>query len=267
MAGRVVGPMTLEQLAKNIFWGSLIVGGFTFFQKDELPPSYEMLDQLERAPLQTPTSVAPFSVRKGDITYVITPLYDYELYGLIVSDHLSSSWWDYYHEEWKDTLNFKDIGVIWGDNVKSGVYQDMVFRSESWTLYWKAKPGRDSKVGPKFKNEEGSNNHILCGDPAVARSIKKSTRGDQIFMKGYLVNYAHSHNAYTRKTSTVRTDSGCEVVFVTEFKVLKKAALFGQSLWRFSKGALLGSFLFWFCAYGVRLSRGNSRLDQEVQNV
>lgn len=259
--------MTLEQLPKNIFLGAWIVFGIAFFQKDDLPPASEMLSSLAREPLQTETTASAFPVKKGDITYTITPVYNYELYGLIVSDHLSSAWWDYYHEAWKDALNFKDIGVIWGDNVKSGVYRDMEFRSESWTLYGKAKAGRDSQVWSKFKNEEASNNHLLCGDARVARAIRNSASGDQIFMKGYLVNYSHSNNAFTRKTSTIRTDSDCEVVFVTDFKVLKKAAIFGRSLWRFSKYGVLFSLLLWFFVYGVRVSRGNLSLDREVSHV
>ncbi|MBI5873690.1 MAG: hypothetical protein HZB36_06065 [Candidatus Omnitrophica bacterium] len=246
--------MQVDKVLKNIFFASIIVCGIAFFQKDTFPPPSEILSQLFREPLQTETIAKPFSIKKGGITYQITPLYNYELYGMVVSYHLASSWWDYYHGEWKDALNSKDLGVVWGDNIKSGVYQDMRFKSGSWTLYWNAKSGKDY-AWSKFKNEAISNNHLLSSDAKVSRAIMGAQLGDQIYMKGYLANYSHSNGAFNRGTSTCRTDTGnsCETVFVTDFKVLKKANVFWRILFRLSKYIVFISLIAWFAVYYNRV--------------
>jgi hypothetical protein len=248
--------MQVDKVLKNIFLASIVVFGIAFFQKDNFPPPSEILGQLFREPLQTETMARPFSVKKGGFTYQITPLYSYELYGMVVSYHLASSWLDYYHGDWKDALNSKDIGLIWGDNIKSGVYQDMKFGSGSWTLYYNAKAGRETQVWSKFKNEAVSNNHLLSNDAKVSKAIMSAQIGDQVYLKGYLASYSHSNGGFQRGTSTSRTDSGnhaCETVFVTDFKILKKANVFWRSLYRISKYILFISLIAWFAVYYNRV--------------
>ena len=41
---------------------------------------------------------------------------------MIVSYHHSASFIDISHKQWNDYLNTKDICVIWGRNVETGVY-------------------------------------------------------------------------------------------------------------------------------------------------
>ena len=65
----------------------------------------------------------------------------------------------------------------------------------------------------------------------LSRRILKVRPGDQIYFKGYLVNYSQPANQFFRGTSTVRDDTGngaCETVFVTDFKILKRA----NPVWR-----------------------------------
>ena len=59
------------------------------------------------------------------MTYRIDPLYTYDLHGLVVSRHDSTSWTDYLHRESNDHLNVVDLCVIWGRNAISGGYRDM----------------------------------------------------------------------------------------------------------------------------------------------
>ncbi len=236
---------SLEKFSKNLFLAGLLLLCISYFQKDKFPQVSEILPQLYKEPSQAQTQTQPFSVKKRGFTYNITPIYNYELYGMVVSYHLSSVWWDYYHnEEWKDYLNFKDIGFIWGDNLKSGVYRDMKFRSQSWTLYWSPR-SCNSVAWSKFKSSEASNNHILASDPEVEREIMQAEKGDQVYMKGYLVNYSNSANSGDRKSSTVRDDSGCEVVFVTDFKVLKKSNVLWRFLYTLSKYFVFAGFFGW----------------------
>jgi len=249
-----------EKILRNLFFvfiALLVVSGLN---KDKYPQVFEILPELYIQPLQTTTQAVPFKIIKKGLTYNIVPVYNYELYGMVVSYHHSSSWSDYYHQEWKDYLNYKDIGLIWGSALKSGVYHHMKFKSGSWTLYWQ--PKNRLYRGPEFRNDEGSNNHVLSNDPKVTSAIMNSERGDQIYMKGYLVNYSNKDNGSTRNTSTVRSDSGCEVVYVTDFKILKKANVLLRLTYKVCKYGALISFLllvfFWY-------KRASSAVDETRQ--
>jgi hypothetical protein len=65
----------------------------------------------------------------------------------------------------------------------------------------------------------------LSDNEQVREIIRGVKIGDQVHLKGMLVNYAWaSRPNWSRNSSTTREDSGrraCEVVFVDEFEVLK----------------------------------------------
>ena len=82
------------KIIKWILFISLIVFGISFFQKDKLPDRNEIVSQLLQEPVQKETKQVPFEVEKNGVAYTITPLYDYELNGLIVSYNHTDSWWD-----------------------------------------------------------------------------------------------------------------------------------------------------------------------------
>lgn len=219
----------------------------SIFQKDRLPKKEEILDKLYQEPTQTETTAIQFNTKVGGITYTITTLYDYELYGLIVSYHHSTSWWDYYHERWGDFLNLKDICVIWGDNIKTEVYKEMEFSSGSWTCYPKFKRGINQELASSFKNNSGSNNHLLSDNEEINKEIMKAKKGDQIFMKGHLVKYFLADGSFERGTSTSRGDTGsgaCETIFLTDFQILKTANQLWRSIFTFTKYAIPCCFAF-----------------------
>ncbi|MGB5985348.1 MAG: hypothetical protein WBG37_08580 [Desulfobacterales bacterium] len=49
----------------------------SFFKKNQLPDSSEVVEPLYQAPLQMPIAKAPFQVQAGDYSYTITPRYRY----------------------------------------------------------------------------------------------------------------------------------------------------------------------------------------------
>ncbi|MDD5644451.1 MAG: hypothetical protein PHO00_03260 [bacterium] len=227
---------TVKKFLKLIFSVSLVVCLYAyFFKAGKFPDGKEILPQLYREPSQVKCDVQPFEVKSGRIIYTVKPLYEYQLYGMIVSQHDSSSWWDYYHKDWKDSLNIRDIGVLWGDNLKTEVYKDMKFKSGSWTLYWYYP---NSEVRSRFNETHGSNNHLLVSDENIIQMIKTARAGDQIYFEGYLAEY--SYPGWSRGTSVSRTDTGsgaCETVFVTGFKILKRANVFWWKVVSFCRTA------------------------------
>ena len=187
------------------------------------------LEPLLQNPVQTKDGVPePFEVTRKGFTYTVTPLFSYELWGMIVSYHHSSSFIDVSHKQWNDYLNTKDICVIWGKNVETGVYGRMTFRNRDFTCYYRYP---DRETGALFTENCLSNNHLLPADPLVADAVLKARTGDQVHFKGWLVSYSIKGARYSRGSSTVRNDRGngaCEVVYVTEFEVLREA----NTAWR-----------------------------------
>lgn len=223
------------QFFKRILIIAFVVFVVTFFQKDRLPDKSDIVQELSQEPLQTPTQAVPITIQHKGVRYVITPLYDYELYGMVVSYHHSSSFDDYYHAEWGDFINTKDVCVIWGDNIETEIYKKLKFSSGSWTCYVNFSSRNTQEALRKFKNTCLSNNHLLAANKEVSRVILSMERGDQVAFKGYLVNYDKDDIKSFRTTSTTRKDYGCEVVYVTEATILKKANMLWRYLFQFTK--------------------------------
>jgi len=201
----------------------------SFFMRNRLPDKGLVLEPLLQDPVQTEDGVPePFEVTRKNVTYTVTPLFGYELWGMIVSYHHSASFVDISHKQWNDFLNTKDICVIWGRNAESGVYSRMTFRNRDFTCFYRYP---DRETGELFTESCLSNNHLLPADALVADAVLKARKGDQVRLKGWLVSYGIKGAPYSRRSSTVRNDRGngaCEVVYVTEFEVLREA----NAAWR-----------------------------------
>lgn len=191
-----------------------------------------MLPALQQEPQQTATQEKPFQFTYRKRTYDVKPVANYKLWGYVVSHNDISSFSDIYHT--KDSVDTKDLCVIWGPNVKDNQFHKVSFRSGSWTCYFRY-PG-----GVRFSKSHLSNNHLVTDDAAVRRLISKVRVGDQVKFEGMLVNYKDSRRKYNwRKSSTTRKDTGntaCEVVFVRNLEILKR----GTPFWYF-----LASVSFW----------------------
>jgi hypothetical protein len=216
----------------------------SYLLKDNLPDGDDILEEALQAPIQTEVDMAPFQIEAGEMVYTITPLHSYELYGLVVSYHNCGTWWDiYHHGQWKDFINVKDLCVIWGNNVLTEVYKEMRFTSDSWTCtyYWP-----NHEVGARFNHTCLSNNHLLSHDESVTRSLLNTSRGDQIYLRGYLAEYSHTGGEFHRGTSTNRTDKGngaCETIYVEDYEILKTGNAFWRTTLTVSKYVILLSLL------------------------
>lgn len=229
-----------------IFYLSVIAFIVSFFQKNMLPDNNEILNDMLQEPKQTKADLQEFEIEKNGITYIINPLYKYDLHGMIISEHLSSEWFDYYHDKWEDFINLKDICVIWGDNIKSESYKYFDFESGSWTCYARSKPGVEQEKWSEFKFNQLSNNHLLSNNEEINKKILSAEKGDQIYMKGYLAEYSIKDGAFERGTSATRNDNGngaCETVFLTDFEVIKRANPLWRDIYFVSKYLIAASFL------------------------
>ena len=241
----------LDKAFKVIFTISLLACIYLYFYKDQLPAtSFYDLEQLGD-PIQQKTNQESFSTRASGQDYLISPMYDYELEGIVVSYHDADDFTDItHHRRWKDFINLRDLCVVWGGNVASGVYQDMDFHNGTWTC-WYSWP--DSEVRDRFEETQLSNNHLLIDDENIKRKLMQSEPGDHIRLKGMLVTYSNPGNGFYRGTSTTRTDRGngaCETIYVTEFELVKKAnqtlrSFYSLTFWT-TIASLLGIVVMFF---------------------
>jgi hypothetical protein len=224
----------MSQLLKIFLVAGILLFIGSYFLKDRYPDSSTMLPQLQNEPAQTPVSMAPFNIRTKGVNYLVTPLYSYDLYGMVVTYHKSNDLSDYSHEEMKDYINIEDICVLWGSNLQGNYYNKVEFTSGNWTCFLETK---DMETFQAFNLSAISNNHLLTGDPKLAKAIRGARRGDQIRITGYLVNYKNAMGA-SRNTSITRADTGqgaCEVLYVTGFQILKRGSPVWAPLYQLSK--------------------------------
>jgi hypothetical protein len=217
-----------------------------FWQRDSLPDPKDLHPSLFVAPLQTDTSKTPFFTKAGGTTYKVTPLFEYDLYGLVVSEHDTHDFVDYVHREAGDYLNVIDLCVAWGDDARSGLYRNAHFSSGQFTCYFQF----DSREAAEhFDIYQISNNHLLTEVPNLAHLLRSVHIGDEVHFHGYLVEYEHDHGFhFHRGTSTTRFDTGdgaCETVYVTDAQILRSHG------WRWRMGqwvaalCLVASVLAW----------------------
>ena len=207
-----------------------------FYYKSQ-PPSVADIDQsLQQEPLQSKTTKSISSFHYFDQSYNIKPMANYELRGLVVSHNNTTGMGDLYHDE--TSLDTKDLCVIWGDNIKTDDFHHVKFSSGAWTCHL------EYPKGVSINLHQVANNHLITDSEVVRDDIANIRIGDQIKLKGWLVDYQNSSNTnFWRKSSLVRNDMGdgaCEVVLVNYIEVIKQGNPRWYLLWQYS---MLGIFL------------------------
>lgn len=217
---------------------------FSLLYKPPIPEEKEFLPELQNEPIQTTTQKKQFNfTHKNKYKIWVEPLFDYELWGTVVSYPSMTSILD--KDNVGNEIRIKDFCVIWGDNLKNNIGKSMTYRSENYTCFYRTKI---SEYWSKFNPNQLSNNHLITDNKKVAQKIKKIEIGDQIYLKGALVKYGFPPNQTIRGSSTTRTDRGngaCETVFVEDLKILKKSTPLISALLEINKFCFLGLLIFY----------------------
>lgn len=213
--------MPIQRISNLMLLLALAIMLLAWTRLDKLPNQLVLRSELANEPAQTETVTAPFMTRVGGVDYSIKPVYDYDLYGLVMSRHDSDTWWDYIHRETNDHLNVVDLCVAWSTAATPEVYRDVRFSNSQWICY--VSPVT-AEAGARLNMTQISNNHVLTDNPAIARALQNVRVGDQIHIRGHLSEYRHNVGMnFARGTSTRRDDLGdgaCETIFVREFRLL-----------------------------------------------
>lgn len=218
-----------------------MVFAVTFFSRNNLRGVSEISPEVLRQPVQTETyNSQAIEFTKDGYAYNLTPLYDYEISGLVVGKM------DYriFSLSKLDSVFPFDLCLTWGSNVSGGLYRDRRVRFSQdcrWCwAYWEG--------GVTVDLNELSNSHLLVNRDDILKLLKSIVRGDQIRIKGKLVNVIARPTGKTGqpdvtwKSSVSRTDGGagaCEVVFVEEMEILKAANVVSRILFKISSYGLL----------------------------
>jgi hypothetical protein len=210
--------------------GAVLLAAYLLL-RHALPDPAELRPELRNEPLQEPILPAPFTTTVRGVTYTVNPVADYEIWGLVVSNHDTSTWWNWIHKASNDNLNVVDLCVVFAENVKTGGYVGLDYSSGQFVCYVQT---RSSEKWQRFSTRALSNNHLLADRPSIVSKLRNVQIGDQVRIRGWLATYAHNHGfAFTRGTSLTRDDTGngaCETVYVQEVDVLRA----GGGLWRWA---------------------------------
>ncbi|MFZ2310483.1 MAG: hypothetical protein WAW11_02980 [Patescibacteria group bacterium] len=235
------------KIFKLLYVVVIIIMALSWLKIKELPSQDKITTNLLRDPIQTSTTRENFSFSYRNKNYHVKPVADYELWGLVVTKNNINAWYNYYHD--KNSVNLKDICVVWSKNITNGVYKDpnITFKSGEWTCYanW------NGHMTNTFYPSNLSNNHLLTDDTNIQKIIRNVRVGDQIYLKGSLVDYAEQGQAEYRMTSISRTDSNqesrsggaCEIVYIDEFKILQKNQSFWHIIYNLSQILFIGLIL------------------------
>ena len=201
-----------------------------------LPPSGAIVAELSQEPIQQRVEQQSYQFDYMDASYSIFPKAKYEIYGMVVTKNNISSIANIYHTS--SSVDFKDLCVLWGPNVKGEVYKEAKFWSDPFTCWYQPQTPRARR---EFSVDHIANNHLLSKFKSVRESVNSVNIGDQVYMSGYLIDYCPLGSPHQmRKTSMVRTDTGpgaCEVLMVEDFEILFRNNPFWNQLYFKSKSA------------------------------
>jgi len=230
---------------KNAFWLLVALLGLSFFNRNNTKSVETIAPETLQEPLQTPVSppqVVRFSQYGYD--YELEALYQYEINAMLVHklNYRTFSIHNY------DKIFPFDVCLIWGENLSKKIYRAKTLSfSQDCRFCW-----ADWREPLSFGWGEISNNHLLVTDKRLERILASLVYGDQIKIRGRLVNVRARPSSgegaeISWRTSVSRTDGGagaCEVILVEDIRILKKANVFWRVLFPVSLYGLL-LLIFW----------------------
>jgi len=251
----------LKALVLFLLLSSLVSTVFFFFKIDDLPSKEHLLDSIYQQPVQKEVdlSVEPFELKKEKFIYKITPRYHYEISGLLVADYSYDNWLDMFRR--KDPWYKKDVCLIWGYNAQSENYKEVNFRYKDRDCFWSTE-----KEGLIFNNNEISMNHLFPSNGKIESLIEKAKIGDQVHIKGYLVNYQviGLDTNFFMNSSSGKDDKGFEVIYVTDFEILAEGNTGYKILYHLSKYISFVLFVIYIIVYFISLGRKPAIKKKEV---
>jgi hypothetical protein len=188
--------------------------------------------------------------------YELTPVFDYQISALIVS---KMNYKIFSIEKFSRAFPY-DLCLIWGSNVGRGIYKNRTLKFSQDGRWGYVRGCEDLN----FNWDEFSNSHLLINNSDVEKEVKSLVVGDQIRIKGRLVNAkaflvgepgTFDESEYTWNSGVGKTGLGagaCKVIYVEKIDILKKANVISSFLFRLSLYGLLASVIWKaLCAFDI----------------
>jgi hypothetical protein len=228
---------------ERAFVAALVLLAVSWYMKRR-PIAPEAIDPaLLLPPAQTDSSRSPFEFEFRGGTVRVRPVAEYAIDGLVVSQNDVESFADIYHDS--SSVDTKDLCLLWGRSLESEDFHQVRVSSGPFTCYYRY------PEGIRFEPHDLGNHHLISDDDALRARIEAVHTGDQVRVRGLLVDYQMDDwGERWRETSTVRDDDGCEVVFVEALEVLRAGAprwhrLHRASWWSIATLPGLWGILLW----------------------
>lgn len=208
----------IERLTTILLLLALLATGVGYAKKGEYPTPEGINPALHEAPIQTNIQRSKRTITYHGVGYIDEKLAEYEITGLVASHNNIHGFTDIYHDE--TSLDTKDVCLVWGENLKNTNYLKAHFKNAPWMCHVKWKQGEALNM------HEISNNHLITASGVIRDQINSIRKGDQIRIRGTLVNYRPADMPQSRISSMNRTDKGdgaCEIILVDWVDIIKPA--------------------------------------------
>ena len=236
----------LKTINTLVFYTSLVVLLASFWQRNDFPEDMSIMPDLQTPPVQQAVSKQAFTVKNNGTDYRIEPRYRYDLHGLVVSyAHHNGNY--SLHRLWNDHINVADVCVVWSENANAQDLNQFKFWNGKFTCNFQT---ADTGAWERFRENQISNNHLLTDDSRIRKSIKRVRIGDQVRIRGWLVNYSND-TGNKRGTSTTREDKGngaCETIYLEQFEILQPLDSDWRKFMGLALAGVIGSGVLWLVA-------------------
>lgn len=259
--GRLMNKKLLSQINKILFPSLFCAFIISAYFANNYKSVGTIVPKALKDPIQTePKNKNIIRFTKNDYKFEITPLYDYEINGMVVSKFNYDSW---FSVRKTDKIFMTDLCIIWGNNLKKDIYKKFSGRFSQDMRFCNYQCN-----GGDFYPSDFSNNHLVVKDNNLRNKIKKIRVGDQVSIRGQLISltadlikdgdvFDGQHIIW--QSSTTRTDGGhgaCEVIYVQDAKMLQEGNPAARSIKFLALLAILGLIFFNI----IQLSKPNKEL-------
>ena len=167
-------------------------------------------------PFQIPFKAdEPITVEVKNGYFMITPVAEYKISGVVVGKKTYSSGWD-------GKISPVDLAITWGKLADPGSHRYVTYNQGYRWYFYQYKPG--SPFDNSYIISHSSNNHIIPANENIRKAVKAVKRKDKVALEGFLVNLKGTYKGQpvTWNTSLSRTDTGngsCELFYVSKVRI------------------------------------------------
>ena len=195
--------------------------------RQRLPAETEVLGIIrDQSPVQTPVNLSSFDITESGFRYNVTPLFQYEVYGVVVSTYDSKSIFNFIIG--RDSGNSKDLCLVWGKNIIHSIYAGLKYIQDDKNCVSNSAELTQNN-NEVFDSGAFSDNRLIPNDTLTRSVISSMGAGDQVHLSGYLVDYSLYDTTSgklldNRKTSTANfefNNISMKNIVVTKAEILR----------------------------------------------